>query len=421
MKIAVLDTTHAGCIIAEHYALAGHDVTAIDVYHTTTTEQPETYALTRDVGGAFDLAVAPVHLSPGYFKNIHAQEYLSHHEAVGQLIKEKNINAIIFEITGTRSKTTTALTLSHILQEKYNVTTNTSAGLMFNNKKIAELSTAPGNVLQAIKLTENLHPEIYVFEISLGGTTQADFGILTTLENDYRIAEATKPAGSAKIKTLIGEHTHPIINSSMRSRVKKEPKTTFGSAEDDVYIKENTLYYKLNKYKGTMHLPKLFYPDAYKTGMEAAVAAALHLMTPDEMQSPLLNFKGVTGRMQFNNIQGRTFIDNSNSGMRSEELETLIRQACTYGNVFLIHGEDGKVCERLDHEASKKIIKKWQHRLIGVALVGPEFEGVGFEQVSIGLKLEGAYTAKNIDDATRTALQHTTTGDVILSCVKCFR
>ncbi|CAD7766867.1 MAG: Coenzyme F(430) synthetase [Candidatus Argoarchaeum ethanivorans] len=421
MKIAVLDTTHAGCIIAEHYALAGHDVTAIDVYHTTTTEQPETYTLTRDAEGTFDLVVTPVHLPPRHFKNIHAQKHLSHHEAVGQLIKEKNINAVIFEITGTRSKTTTALTLSHILQEKYNVTTNTSAGLMLNNRKIAELSTAPGNVLQAIKLTENLHPEIYIFEISLGGTTQADFGILTTLENDYLIAEATKPASSTKIKTLIGKHTHPIVNSSTCSQVKKEPKTIFGSTEDNVYIKENILHYRLNKHRGTMHLPKLFYPDAYKTGIGAAVAAALHLMTPDEIQSALLNFKGVTGRMQFDSIQGRTLIDNSNSGMRSEELETLIQQACTYGNVFLIHGEDGKVCERLDHETSKKIIKKWQHKLIGVALVGPEFESAGLKFEGTGLKPGGTYTAKNVDDATRIALQHTTTGDVILSCVKCFR
>ncbi|NMG82800.1 MAG: coenzyme F430 synthase [Methanosarcinales archaeon] len=421
MKIAVLDTTHAGCIIAEHYALAGHDVTAIDVYHTTTTGQPETYTLTQDAVGTFDLAVTPVHLPPRYFKNIHAREYISHHEAVGQLLKEKNINAVIFEITGTRSKTTTALTLSHILQEKYNVTTNTSAGLMFNNEKIAGLSTAPGNILQAIKLTENLHPEIYIFEISLGGTTQADFGILTTLENDYLIAEATKPAGSTKIKTLIGERTCPIINSSTRSQVKKDPKTTFGSTEDNVYIKENTLHYSLNKHRGTMRLPELFYPDAYKTGIEAAVAAALHLMTPDEIQPPLLNFKGVTGRMQLNSIQGRILIDNSNSGMRSGELETLIQQACSYGNVFLIHGEDGKVCERLDHETSKKIIKKWKHRLIGAALVGPEFEGAGLKLADVGLKPEGTYTAKNIDDAIKIALQHTTTGDVILSCVKCFR
>lgn len=421
MKIAVLDITHAGSVIAEHYATNGHDVTAIDIYHTTTeqtstSKEPERYTITQHTCGDFNLAVVPVHTPARYFKKLHAKRYITHHEAVGEILREKQIKTPMIEITGTRSKTTTALTLAHILKPKHNVAVNTSAGLFFNNRKIADLSIAPGNVLRAIQLTEALHPEIYIFEISLGGTTQANYGLLTTLENDYLIAEATKPASDEKIKTLFGEHTHPIVNSNTLERVKRSinpttPITTFGGRGNDVYIQENTLHYKLNKntigVTGKMSLPPLFEPAAYRTGIEAAVATALHLMKPEEIRETLTTFKGATGRMQLEELQGRTLIDNSNSGVRAEELDTLLTKANKYGRVFLIHGEDGKVCERLNQTASKKTIKEWQDKLIGAAL--------------IGLELKGTHTAKNIDDALKIALQNTKPNDVILSHIKRFR
>ncbi len=421
MKIAVLDTTHAGSVIAEEYAAKGHEVTAIDIYQTTTeqnsaTEKPENYTITRDASGEFDLAVVPVHTPTRYARELRAKRHITHHEAVGEILREKEIKTTLIEITGTRSKTTTALTLAHILGSKYNVAVNTSAGLFFNNRKIGDLSIAPGNVLRAIQLTEERNPEIYIFEISLGGTTQADYGLLTTLENDYLIAEETKPASDEKIKTLFGEYTHPIVNSNTLERVEKSikpgaPITTFGRNGDCVYIQENTLHYKLNREttedRRKMSLPPLFEPEAYKTGIEAAVATALHLMKPEEIRRTLATFKGTIGRMQLGELEGRTLIDNSNSGTRAEELEKLLERASKYGRVFLIHGEDGKVCERLNQRASKKTIEKWHDKLIGAAL--------------IRLKFKNTHAAKNIDDALKIALQHTKPGDVILSHIKCFR
>ncbi len=422
MKIAVLDTTHAGCVIAEEYAANGHDVTAIDIYHTSrerhsTRETPMSYTLTEHTPTVeFDLAVIPVHTPRRHFRELRAKRYITHHEAVGELLRERKVKTTMIEITGTRSKTTTALTLAHILESRYSVAVNTSAGLFINEKKIADLSIAPGNVLRAIELTEEESPDIYIFEISLGGTGEASYGVLTTLDDDYLIAEETKRASDAKIKTLFGEDTHPVVKSSTLDRVRRRTKpgrpiTTFGSERDSVYIEGERLHYKLQeetvKERGEMSLPPLFEPEAYRTGIEAAVATALHLIKPEEIEERLRGYRGAIGRMQLREVEGRTLIDNSNSGARAEELNTLLTKAERYGRVFLIHGEDGRVCEGLNEEESKRTIREWEDKLIGVAL--------------IGLKLNGTETAENIDDALRIALQQTKPGDVILSHIKCFR
>lgn len=412
MKIAVLDVTHAGGVLAEHYARAGHDVTAVDVY-CTAAEAPEGCTLTRHAGGDFDLLIAPVHLPSRYLQGMSAPRIITHHEAAGEILGEQELNATIIEVTGTRSKTTAAHALAHLLQEGYDVVVNTSAGLFFNSRKMAHLSTAPGNILRAVELAEHLHPDVYIFEISLGGTKRADYGVLTTLEDEYLIAESTKPAGDAKLSTLFGEHTHPVVNSNTLERVRKTgiksrvPPTTFGALGDHVYIQDNTLHYHVRQHSGSLRLPALFEPGAYKTGVEAAVATALHLITPECIQQRLSTFTGAPGRMQLCNLEGRIFIDNSNSGVRSEELDRLLKKASSYGRVFLIHGEDGKVCERLNSRISREVITKWQDRLLGVAL--------------IGLSMDSAHIADSIDDALEMALQHTTTNDVILSNVKCFR
>jgi UDP-N-acetylmuramyl pentapeptide synthase len=412
MKIAVLDVTHAGGVLAEHYALAGHDVTAIDVYHTAT-EKPEGYTLTQRAAGNFELVVAPVHLPARYLEKIHAQRYISHHEAVGELLREMNLSTPLIEVTGTRSKTTTALILKHLLQSKYRVVVNTSAGLFYNDRKITHLSIAPGNVLQAVKLTQHLRPDFYIFEISLGGTTTADYGVLTTLEKDYLIAEETKSAGDAKIQTLFGRNTHPIAHHNSLEKITEKslkprlPLTSFGSRGDNVYIQHNTLHYSLKHCSGSLRLPEFFDPESYKTGIEAAVATALQIMNPEEVQEALLTFTAAAGRMQIERFSGRLLIDNSNSGVRAEELDRLLEKASRHGRVFLIHGEDGAVCERLNLEVSRAVLTRWKHRLLGAAL--------------IGFSAEGFCTAGSMEEAFRIALQHTTTDDVILSHVKCFR
>ncbi len=407
MKIAVLDTTHAGGVIAEHYALAGHEVIAIDVYHPNISDPPYKNRYAQDATGNFDLAVVPVHMPHRYLKHVQAKHVISHHTAVGDILRKKNINSIIFEITGTRSKTTTALTLSHLLQEKFNVVTNTSAGLQFNNEKITKLSTAPGNVLRAIELTEKMQPDVYIFEISLGGTGYADFGVLTSINDDYLVADSTVLASDAKVKTIIGDKTYPIVHASAAKRIKKSPKTIFGDTGSDVYIQNDMLYYRQEGEKGTMKIPELLEPQAYKTGIEAAVASALQLLTPEEIEKRLSVFTGVEGRMCLHDIDGRIFIDNSNSGVRSEELDALLRKAAEYGEVFLIHGEDGKVCERLNRSMSADVMRKWKDKLIGAVL--------------IGFSAENTYTANNIDEALTISLKHTHAGDVIFSHVKCFR
>jgi len=100
----------------------GLQAEAIEVYHHTPN-------LT-----GFDLVVAPVHLAPGnpalaQAKNAR-KKIITHHQAVGELLGKKKDPAMeVFEITGTHSKTSTALLLALILSWQKKVLSHTTRGL----------------------------------------------------------------------------------------------------------------------------------------------------------------------------------------------------------------------------------------------------------------------------------------------------
>ncbi|MEI8003204.1 MAG: coenzyme F430 synthase, partial [Methanothrix sp.] len=121
-KVAVLDTIHGAAVIARRMVESGLQAEAIEVYHHTPNLE------------GFDLIVAPVHLSPDNPALAQARKWrkkiITHHQAVGELLGGRVDPAMnVFEVTGTHSKTSTALLLALMLSWHKKVLSHTTRGL----------------------------------------------------------------------------------------------------------------------------------------------------------------------------------------------------------------------------------------------------------------------------------------------------
>jgi len=200
-RVAVLDLTHGGAVIARHLLKIAGTVAAVDVYGTLSPEslrdlESEGIKTSKNPMNSldFDMIVAPVHLDINYPMLVKAAKYkipiISHHAAVGKILKNYGLqNKTIIEITGTKAKTSTSILLAGILSRKKNVVSHTSRGLEdWSTGKVIKkgLSITPASVLTAIDevLFAELDPNVYIFEISLGGTGSADIGVISTIAND---------------------------------------------------------------------------------------------------------------------------------------------------------------------------------------------------------------------------------------------
>jgi len=222
-KLAVLDLTHGGIPIAKSLAAAGSEVTGIDVYRTVEPgmllELEEKHGIrcskTPLPASGFDLLVAPVHLDSAYPMLVEARvqgkSVFSHHEIVGEILKgDSRLSCIkTVEVTGVKAKTSTASLLADMLSRQFEVVLHTSRGLEYWKAGTSSfiyrgLSITPGSILVAVEkvFEAGFRPDFFIFEISIGGTGTADFGILTTLSPDYGIANNTALASEAKLQLI---------------------------------------------------------------------------------------------------------------------------------------------------------------------------------------------------------------------------
>ncbi len=444
MAIAVLDLTHGGDLIAQ--SLAETDaVTAVDVYGTVSDETRRDLkssgipVLTEPPdAGDFDLIVAPVHLDSAYrtLHDAHAADVpvpvITHHAAVYEILKQRLKRYHVIEVTGTTAKTSTARMLAGMLSSctGKKIISHTSAGVEYwdggggdgSARTIAKWSIAPASIIgavESVKAEPGPEPDIFIFEVSLGGTGLADTGIITTLTGDYLIANKTGLASSAKMQ-MVGRakpRSTLILNSDVD--VTSNPAAnilTFGDrgAHEDVRFEEidhvHAVVIAMNRrIEFTVEDYDIF---SYRTAILGAVSAAISMNTdPDCIKSFLDGFRGVSGRMKIRNIDGRTVVDNSNSGMNISSVESAIDHARRIadkgrGKVVTIIGiEEYNVCEGLDTEAA----------------VGLIMQNRDFIDRFITVGIDSECKADDLDSGMAMAMALTEAGDMIISCVKCFR
>jgi UDP-N-acetylmuramyl pentapeptide synthase len=410
-KVAVLDTIHGASTIAERMAKMGIMADAFEVYHNSPSLAD------------FDLVVAPVHLSPNNPALEEARrlrkKIITHHRAVGELLSPGlGRDLRIFEITGTHSKTTTALLLGQILSSRWKVISHSTRGIeLWSNGSCRTLATGlsitPGNVIPASEWAEALEADALVCEISLGGTGLADCGVLTSLSGDYRVAGGTRWASTAKLQ--MASLAKPGFRLAANTDAGISSDISFGQ-EGFVEARDDRIIIGHEETPLTVGRDLDF--ASYETAISAAAAAAYSYgFDASQIAKSLEGFDGFSGRMKVTRADGVTVYDSSNSGLKTSDVAHALDSAGG-GRLCLVVGEESQtVCEGLDVPAVVELISRRRDEIDLLVLVGdrlsPWAERLG---ASIARDLK-AGEAIGKASACRSSMEL----NKLLLCVKCFR
>jgi UDP-N-acetylmuramyl pentapeptide synthase len=383
---------------------SGLDAFALEVYHHTTSL------------AGFDEVAAPVHLGPNNPHIIEARrlnkKIVTHHQAVGELLGQDLGGVELFEVTGTHSKTSTALLLAMMLSRQKKVLSHTTRGLEIWNAGEPSLlkkglSITPGNVIIAAEAAAVQEAEVLICEISLGGTGLADYGILTSLSGDYRIADGSKWASTAKLQMISLARKGAKLLANTDARISVDISFAVGGQVD---ARPDRLIF--GKDERAISLGQDLDFIGYRTAIAAASAAAdASGLERDEIALALQDFDGFSGRMKIKRRQGMTFFDNSNSGLKVRDVARALDRAMG-PDLAVVVGEDSEtVCEGLDIPALTDLLRQRRVKMAKLILVGKRLEPLAAEL--------GAETAKNLAEGLGKAEDCGL--ERLLSCVKCFR
>jgi UDP-N-acetylmuramyl pentapeptide synthase len=365
----------------------------------------------------FDLVAAPVHLAPTNPALSQARKakkkIITHHQAVGELLGGKNDPSMeVFEVTGTHSKTSTALLLAMILSWQKKVLSHTTRGLEIwqdGKSSLVEkgLSITPGNVIRATEAAKAQGAAALICEISLGGTGLADYGIITGLSGDYPIANATKWASTAKLQMLSLAKSGAKILANSDARL--SPDVSF-SRGGSVYARPASLIFDNEEVRLDLGDDLDFL--GYETAIAAAAAAAKLAGIPKSMIAmALCGFDGFSGRMKIKRLPNQTFFDSSNSGLKVRDVARALDRACGSDLVVVVGEESETVCEGMNIPALSDLLRQRMNEVAKLILVGERLLPLAEEL--------GAATAENLQHGLEKAQKESPKR--LLSCVKCFR
>ncbi len=422
-RILVLDPIHGAEVIAEELKELGKQAEVFDPYHQTFSK-----ALN------YDLVIAPVHLNPNFEVMKQALEkeipVMNHHESVKEIAALKNLftDIKVVEVTGTVGKTAVCELICQLLENKFEVLSHTSSITRFKSVdkevRFPRLSGTPANVLKVMGIAreKNLKPDIAVFEVSLGLTGIGDVGVITSLEADYRIAGGTKDASAVK-KATLKNYEGIVVHPNLLISEGNLGANTFGDRDNNLWIDERetkVIFNRLRTINGDFISGEIafksfdpFSGEYYRKSLEAAFCAVLSLDIPSEEVNT--DISAVKGRMKLEKLKGRFLIDNSNSGTKLEFLDEVTENARRISEkMILIVGEESQyVCEGVDLEELRRVIKNVAQDFVEIIIVGKEFRD----------KIEGknVFFSDGLDAALEKAINDSEEGFVIVSNVKTWR
>ncbi|MHC1635432.1 MAG: hypothetical protein ACXQTS_02250, partial [Candidatus Methanospirareceae archaeon] len=325
--ILIIDATHGGDILAEELG-EGSEVTLIDCYRTLRDSERKRlqrggievrYEIDMEEAGEKDLIISPVHCP--FFNPLSSSDtkIISHHEAVGILLKERKEDwgdTEFIEITGLRGKTSTAFFLYEILSEAGGkILFSGSLGVFYRKKETERKIDIKGDITPAFSISvlreaekRGLEVDFAIFEHSLGFTGAADINVLTNIEReyDYRIAGGKESAIRAKIYT-----TKFLEDGKRRKKL-----VLSQSAYDEFFRpKDATLdfltYDSIEAEIGEEFSDALLFSPRSNI-LASAMAARCADIDIETIKAALRKSKGVPGRMSSLFMNNWIIVDNSN-------------------------------------------------------------------------------------------------------------
>lgn len=421
MNILVIDLTHGGVKIAVSLAKKGKSVYCYDIYNTLKDidrRMLDVYNVKliqlkdlKDFTG--DLKVIyPIHLpltNEDIRKNNENLNYtfITHHEAVAEILNGWGKDIKKIEITGVKGKTSCAFMLKEILIDENPLVLSSLGALLYVDKKEIVLqkniSIAPSNIKETVDLANKLaNPlcngenknQIYnsaIFESSLGATGIGDVGLLTNIVEDYPIAQNKSSASIAKKqvfrcgiicceKESLDKYYRDIEHEKVNS-------FSFDDESADLYVKNveysldetiidiafNDIKTKSDDILGGEIQVKTFAPGKHHVlNVLGVVGTALSLdIDENAIINGLKNYKGIAGRTNKKNIGNITVIEEINPGINTKAIEASINMIDNDGKYIIsIGGDYGITCEEIDEDAVAKLIDTLDKEIILTGEVG---------------------------------------------------
>ena len=405
MNNLVIDLTHGGVKIAVSLAKKGRNVIAYDIYNTLKSIDLKMLAVYNvDLVQLDDLAnfkgdmnvIYPIHM-PLTFDEITRfnpnlnYTFQTHHEAVGELLKDWGEDILKVEVTGVKGKTSFVFMLKEILIDENPLILSSLGSLLYEDKKEIilkrDISITPANIKETIDLaykianpicqiaegsvkSENLRKyNSAIFESSLGVSGVGDVGVLLNIVEDYPIAKGKSSASEAKkqvfrCKTVVCQKD---AFDTYYSNVNHDKVNTFSLTDKCANLYLDSVKYSLdetvmniiynnvrtindNVLSGQINL-KTFAPGRHHVSNVLGVAlTAISLEIPNEkIIEGIRNYKGIPGRTNKKQIENSIIIEEINPGINTKAIEESINMISNLDDYYVaIGGDYGITCEEID-------------------------------------------------------------------------
>ena len=420
MNTLVIDLTHGGVKIAVSLAKKGTNVFCYDIYNTLKD-------IDRRMLDVYDVrlidledlanfkgdlkVIYPVHLP---LTNDEIRQYnpnlnyifLTHHEAVAEILSDWGADIKKIEVTGVKGKTSCVFMLKEILIDDNPLVLSSLGALIYDDKKEIVLkkniSITPANIKETVDLAYKLanpicggeiRNQIYncaIFESSLGVTGLGDVGLLTNIVEDYPIAQKKSKASIAKSQVF----RCPVVCCEKESldkfysNVKHDKVNSFSLNDKTANLYTTDVDYSLDEtvidieYKdiktvndelisGNIRV-KTFAPGAHHVlNVLGVVETALSLaIDEDKIINGLENYKGIPGRTNKKSVDGITIIEEINPGINTKAIEASINMLDDDSYLISIGGDYGITCEEIDENSVAELINSLKKDIVLCGEVG---------------------------------------------------
>ena len=420
MDTLVIDLTHGGVKIAVSLAKKGESVLCYDIYNTLKDidrRMLEVYDVKliqledlADFKG--DLKVIyPVHL-PLTSSQIESYNpdlnytFLTHHEAIAEILKDWGSDIKKIEVTGVKGKTSCVFMLKEILIDDNPLVLSSLGALIYDDKKEIVLkkniSITPANIKETVDLAYKLanpvcggeiKDRIYncaVFESSLGVSGLGDVGLLTNIVEDYPIAQKKSKASIAKSqvfrcpvvcieKESLDKFYSKINHDKVNSFSLNDNRANMYTLNVDYSLDETTIAIEYrnvktvdgNSINGNISV-KTFAPGAHHVlNVLGVVESALALnVDEDKIIKGLKNYRGIPGRTNKKTVKGITVIEEINPGINTKAIEASINMLNDDSYLISIGGDYGITCEEIDEDSVAELINNIDKEIVLCGEVG---------------------------------------------------